>query len=256
MLTTGLATGLATGLVSVLAVAVLIVSTFATGCARKESSTTTHADSADAPSGQPGAASPDATTPTTPTAPASSTTTRTFVFECEGTEFEVRANEDTAWVFMPGRGVALPHVPAASGAKYEAAGIVFWSHGDEAMIEVDGRTYKACRNNPAKAVWADAKLRGIDFRATGNEPGWMLEIADGARIDLVLDYGATSVHTPAPPPTVDGRAVYHAVTEAHDLTVTIEPTPCQDSMSGADFPSRVTVLIDGKTYKGCGRALH
>jgi len=28
-------------------------------------------------------------------------------------------------------------------------------------------------------IWVDAKLRGVYFRAVGNEPGWNLEISAG-----------------------------------------------------------------------------
>ena len=31
---------------------------------------------------------------------------------------------------------------------------------------------------------------------------------------------------------------------------------CQDSMSGEEFETTVTVEYQGKTYRGCGRALH
>jgi len=35
------------------------------------------------------------------------------------------------------------------------------------------------------AICVDAKLRGVDFRAVGNEPGWNLEIsAGGARVQV------------------------------------------------------------------------
>ena len=112
---------------------------------------------------------------------------------------------------------------------------------------------------PARAVWEDAKLRGVDFRALGNEPGWYVEIDDGARITLVTDYGETRVETPAPVPDVGPRAsrtTYAVQTEAHDLIITIEGRACQDNMSGEAFPSTVVVTLDGRRYQGCGRALH
>ena len=52
-----------------------------------------------------------------------------------------------------------------------------------------------------------------------------------------------------------GRTVYHAETEAHDLTVTITDEPCTDAMSGERFEAAVTVELDGETYRGCGRSL-
>ena len=38
-------------------------------------------------------------------------------------------------------------------------------------------------------VWHAAKLRGVAFRAIGQEPGWLLEITNGEEILLVTDYG-------------------------------------------------------------------
>ncbi len=39
------------------------------------------------------------------------------------------------------------------------------------------------------SVWHRAKLRGVAFRAIGQEPGWLLEITNGTEILLVTDYG-------------------------------------------------------------------
>lgn len=63
--------------------------------------------------------------------------------------------------------------------------------------------------------WEEAKRRGVDFRAVGDEPGWWLEIERGERIEFVTDYGATRVYTPGPEPRIDPQArgtPYHART--------------------------------------------
>lgn len=110
---------------------------------------------------------------------------------------------------------------------------------------------------PALApVWAAARDRGIEFRAIGQEPGWLLEIDEENSILVAVDYGRDSVRTPVPAPELrEGVRVYRAQTEAHTLHVTIEETPCQDTMSGDPFPATVTVVLDGRTYSGCGRVL-
>jgi membrane-bound inhibitor of C-type lysozyme len=41
--------------------------------------------------------------------------------------------------------LVLGQVRAASGAKYEGDGVVVWTKGDEALLEVDGATYPGCR---------------------------------------------------------------------------------------------------------------
>lgn len=110
--------------------------------------------------------------------------------------------------------------------------------------------------------WAEARRRGVDFRALGQEPGWYLEIDDGVRIHLVADYGEREAETPAPAPRVDSAGAlltYDARTEAHALSVVIhrepEERPCRDGMSGFAFAATVSVRLDTMTYRGCGRWL-
>jgi len=71
-------------------------------------------------------------------------------------------------------------------------------------------------------VWQQAKLRGVSFRAIGQEPGWLLEITDSSEILLVTDYGKA----------------------------------CHDSMSGEEFAVTVTVTVGEDRMSGCGRALY
>lgn len=90
------------------------------------------------------------------------------------------------------------------------------------------------------------------FRATGNEPGWRLEIADG-NMTLLTDYGQTRIVMPAPAPqTLQGKTEYAARDDRHSMTVTISDQVCADSMSGMPHPNKVVVLVDGKELNGCG----
>lgn len=182
---------------------------------------------------------------------------RTFVFSCGDLDFIVsHPRPDVAELHLPDRKVVLPQVLAASGAKYQEGGLMYWNKGREAMLEVDGRRYERCRLDPARSVREDAKQRGIEFRATGNEPGWHLEIEQGRRIAFITDYGKTTVYAPLPQPTVaEGRATYQARTQTHELTVSIERRECRDTMSGEAFEAFVTVRLDAREYRGCGQAL-
>jgi uncharacterized membrane protein len=104
--------------------------------------------------------------------------------------------------------------------------------------------------------FVEASRRGIDFRAVGQEPGWYLEIDNERSMHLVYDYAERTATTAVPAPVVrDEEVAYTAVTDAHRLAVVIEPRPCSDSMSGQRFPRTVTVTIDGRTLRGCGRSL-
>lgn len=104
--------------------------------------------------------------------------------------------------------------------------------------------------------WTEARERGINLRALGQEPGWILEIdRDG---DLVLDYDygrhRLGVPTPAPAPAADGSA-YRAATDRGPLEVQIQDTPCRDIMSGARFPLTVEVRLGERLLRGCGARL-
>jgi len=182
----------------------------------------------------------------------------TSVYECEGLDFVVRQGPGEVGLFLTDRTVVAPQVAAASGAKYAVEDVVFWSKGDEATLEIGGRRWTACRLAPARVPWEDARLRGVAFRALGNEPGWTLEIEPGQRMVFLGDYGATRVTTPVPAPAMDpatGRTTYHATTEAHDLEVLVDDEPCADDMSGELFEVTVTVRSNERTYHGCGRHL-
>lgn len=182
----------------------------------------------------------------------------TLVLVCDGLTFTAHVQGETAWLFLPGRTVALPHVPSASGAKYADRGIVFWSKGEEAMLDVRDASYRSCRNDPRRAVWEHAKLRGVAFRAVGNEPGWYLEIEDDKEMLFVTDYGETRVTTPAPAPLLEAassRATYRATNGSNELVVVIDGEPCSDDMSGEPFPSTVVVELNGRRHQGCGRSM-
>ncbi len=185
---------------------------------------------------------------------------QTFVFECgEDYEFVARIEGEKSWLFLPGRTVPLPQVPSGSGAKYSNGKVTFWSRGEEALILLGEQERYNCRNNRARAIWEHAKLNGVSFRAVGNEPGWHLEITMQERIVLVTDYGESRLEFAVPEPETDQRArttTYRVQDGEHDLTILIEGRPCQDTMSGEEFESAVTVILNEQTLSGCGRALH
>jgi putative lipoprotein len=104
-------------------------------------------------------------------------------------------------------------------------------------------------------VWHKAKLRGVAFRAIGQEPGWLLEIKNGEEILVVTDYGQDKKSYAYVEPQEDKDARKTVFQVDTDTRVLIEGKPCTDSMSGESFEVTVTVTRGGNTYKGCGRAL-
>jgi len=185
---------------------------------------------------------------------------QTYVYECnENYSFVARIEVEKAWLFLPKKTVPLSHVPSASGAKYSDGQITFWSKGDEAFIEDGQETHRNCRNNRARAIWEHAKLGGVDFRAVGNEPGWYLELKKGGNSVFVADYGQRRFEFAAPAPMIDqqGRvATYRVQANEHELIIVLQGQRCRDSMSGEPFETTVTVILDDREYRGCGRPLH
>lgn len=110
---------------------------------------------------------------------------------------------------------------------------------------------------PSSPPWREARDRGVDFRAVGQEPGWFLEITDGDSILLALDYGQRRMVLPAPIPERDPEVealVYRTATDSQQVMIAIRGEPCQDIMSGESFPASVRVEVDGESFDGCGRA--
>ena len=104
--------------------------------------------------------------------------------------------------------------------------------------------------------WEEAKSRGIDFRAVGNEPGWFLEIDNEKWMRLLYAYGERQATVPVTTPvTTAGTTRIESSGGGHALKVEITAGPCSDGMSDQSYPLSVTVEIDGTPLRGCGRAL-
>jgi putative lipoprotein len=165
---------------------------------------------------------------------------------------------DMVRLLLPDTTLTLPPVVSASGARYDDGTYGYWAKGDEALLEMPGRSYTGCVSDEGGPGWRDAKARGVRFRAVGQEPGWLLDVqADGA-IDVEADYGEAVHHFPPVEPEVDpgaGRTIHRIETEAHRATIVIDDEPCRDAMSGWPFEATVTMVLDGREYGGCGRWL-
>ncbi|MBC7768004.1 MAG: hypothetical protein H7124_04395 [Phycisphaerales bacterium] len=105
--------------------------------------------------------------------------------------------------------------------------------------------------------WEGARAAGVDFRAVGQEPGWILDVYTQQRISLVWDYGESSADFPLTTPTYpqEGATRYESAMNGRTLAVTIRRYPCNDGMSGQAYPSTVEIVIDGRTLTGCGRSV-
>jgi len=86
------------------------------------------------------------------------------------------------------------------------------------------------------------------YTARGQEPGWLLTIADG-RIDYRGNYGEKRITVARPDPRTPFNGHRY---ETPRLIVDVTHGRCNDAMSGHGYADRVTVTADGETYAGCG----
>lgn len=196
-----------------------------------------------------------------PEAAAATTDLRTFAYDGDDGSYIVvhlHADTDEATIFLPRQTVRLPRVSSASGAKFSNHTITFWTKGDEATLELqDGKVIR-CTENRRRSRIEDSKLRGNDYWATGNEPGWTLEIGPETTV-LLTDYGETRYEFRTPEPRVDSegrRTTYSTRDDGVQIVIRILGEPCHDSMSGEAFESTVEIQVGEQRLMGCGLALH
>lgn len=146
-----------------------------------------------------------------------------------------------------------------AGRHYAAGGAeVMVSEGGADLI-LPGRRYAGCQFDPRASVWEHAKLGGADFRGLGNEPGWAVEVREQSRLWFSYDYGAQTATMPILETIQDPASrstTYVGRSGSMQLTVTLTGEPCADTMADETYPTRVTVTLDGRTFRGCGRPLH
>lgn len=180
-----------------------------------------------------------------------------YAFTCaDGTVFGVELGRDTAIVEVGIRSDTLSRVPGA-GVRYEGDDVVFRSQGSRATLTVGGNEHSGCDGAAASSSWEKARLLGIEFRALGQEPGWILDIHPVRWIRYIGDYGETRLLMPPVDPVRDsaGTRTYRAEKGSHTLTAVIREEPCRDAMSGRPFSHTVTITVNGQELSGCGRRL-
>lgn len=184
-----------------------------------------------------------------------------YVWECDGDlTLDVRNlfREDAVTIALHEGERKLPLVVSASGAKYADETITFWTKGNEATFERKGTPPVNCREVRAKSLLADARVRGVTYRGTGNEPGWMAEIGPATRLLFVANFGAErhefgDASTPGADPS--GATVFTARHGNEEIKVTVTREACIDDMSGAEFDHRMVVEFGGQILRGCAAAV-
>jgi uncharacterized membrane protein len=107
---------------------------------------------------------------------------------------------------------------------------------------------------PVDSPDCDEDLTGILYYARGNEPFWMLTIADTGIAFVNMADGDTLVFPYVSPEVEKEGTVFGLVGSTdgqHSLQVAVFPRECRDSMSGAYFTLTAEVVVDGYHYVGC-----
>ena len=195
-----------------------------------------------------------------PPPPAMDRSIKTFAWNCLITGYVVtdfRNTENAVWLFTQGKTQLLPRERSASGSKYTNGDYSFFSKGNEAILETpEGEDH--CLKNQQASLLEDAKLRGVDFRGMGNEPGWIIEIS-GNQLYFETNYGTESYefllggHASGSKPN---SVVYKGEALGKSISVEISSGRCNDTMSDNVYESFVTVNFEDTTLNGCGQALH
>jgi uncharacterized lipoprotein YbaY/heat shock protein HslJ len=103
---------------------------------------------------------------------------------------------------------------------------------------------------PAQPVASNPQAGTIT--ASGNEPGWKLEINQREMI-LLLNNGARRVAAPVSAPLIaDDMRRYLTTAEGQPFAATITNRPCADTMSGMPHPTTVVVSLASQELRGCG----
>lgn len=184
-----------------------------------------------------------------------------YVWECDGDlTLDVRNlfREDAVTIALHEGERKLPLVGSASGARYADETITFWTKGNEATFERMGTPPVNCREVRARSLLADARVRGVAYRGTGNEPGWMVEIGPSTRLLFVTNYGEER-HEFGDLSTRDGDSTGVTIFMARhgdvEIKVTVAREACIDDMSGAEFDHRMVVEFGGQSLRGCAAAV-
>jgi putative lipoprotein len=184
---------------------------------------------------------------------------RTMVYSCSGgLRLTARESGGLLQLLEPGETRTLVQKDSRVGRLYTDSEVEFWIQEGSARLANKGQVTRVCRPDPAAAIWEEARLRGVDFRGAGNEPGWFVELT-GDQLVYAGEYGRQHLSFSGVQQLRDdhlAQTVIAAEREGQQLEMLLQAGDCRDSMSGESFDTRVRLKLDGKTYFGCGKRLN
>lgn len=190
----------------------------------------------------------------------------TKVFDCERRsegpfEFTIHLGAGEAALWLPFE-FGIPYIvlgQVGADGPYREGEVTLSVRDETADLTVALAEFPGCVLNPMRSVWEHAKLRGVDYRAAGIDPDWFVEISSGGylRFRSRLDDTEVTVPTPEAESESDAiRTVYRGSDGSKRIEVHIMVQPCSPPDLTEIMGSYTEVLLDGKLYTGCGRALH
>lgn len=142
---------------------------------------------------------------------------------------------------VDGQRRVLQQVPAASGAKFQAAddpNTFFWNRGNRAQVSIAGDALPECD--------MIAPAPEPAFGARGNEPFWSLSV-DGGQMRLNrMDGGEMTA--PLPDARLDGDDLVYT---AEGMSLRLIHALCHDTMSGMPYPQQAQVQVGDDILHGC-----
>lgn len=162
-----------------------------------------------------------------------------------------------AQLALPWRDLSMAPVVAASGARYGKDQHEFWARGDnEAILTLPGQSTIECQRSEQLSPWTRARQRGVWFRASGNEPGWLVEVSESEQpvLRLLLDHGSHELLFEEVDVLPD-QAGFKAESPGNHAEIQLAQEDCVDTMSGWVFPVRVEMTLNDLTLTACGREL-
>jgi len=178
-------------------------------------------------------------------------------FRCESdVVFDAWRGGDTLRIDFMNNEHILRAVAADGVEHYRGEGMEAWLDDGTALLLVGARRYECHLDESVM----QAIERGVDYRAIGQEPGWLLEVFADQSFELHYDYGAEVAKFPwVAPRTLDGARKYAVESAGAQLEIDIAVAPCIDVMSGQPYPDTVTVRYRDASLErelsGCGRPL-
>lgn len=172
-------------------------------------------------------------------------------YNCGETPIKTQMGAEQLTLTMEDKTYLLLREVTQNGDVYknddDGVNVTFTPSEEGARVQIDRRRLPACT-----AVEWKEKEEITHFKAFGNEPGWIVEVAPG----LVTAMRGTDGQTYAiSRKEGEGLKGSYSLNDG-DVKVSIKDAskkePCRDTMSGQYFAHHVTMKFNGETFKGCG----